>query len=67
MENPSHKEFIKKLRLQQHQKEESSGKKIPKNLYSDCFDEDDDLFREELESKWRELFEKTETENNNNE
>ena len=44
MGNPAHKEFIKKLRLQQHQKEESSSKNVSKKLYSDCFDEDDDLF-----------------------
>lgn len=56
MGNPAHKEFIKKLRLPQHQKEGSSSKNVSKKLYSDCFDEDDDLFREELEAKWRELF-----------
>ena len=64
MGNPAHKEFIKKLRLQQHQKEESSSKNVSKKLYSDCFDEDDDLFREELEAKWQELFGDVTTDDN---
>lgn len=66
MGNPEHKKFINRLRLQKYPRK-SSIKDDSKNINPDCFDEDDDLFREELESKWHELFEVATTDNNNNE
>lgn len=66
MGNPEHKKHINGLRLPKYPRE-SSIKDDSKNKNSYYFDEDDDLFCRELESKWHELIEDAANDNNNNE
>ena len=63
----NHNDFINSLRSSFSEKEKTSEEIQINTVSLGCFDEDDALFREELEKKWQELFGDTSADEDNNE